>query len=271
MSGGQVIDGGTVSLKLMVCTHPLLLPQASRTIHVRRIALPLQGALESLSTKVMLATALHVAVAVATPVMLVVGATVHSSVMSSGQTMLGGTVSLKLMVCTHPLLLPQASWADQVRRIVALPVQLVLDSLSTKLMFVTALHVSVAVATPVMFVVGETVHSSVISAGQTIAGGTVSLKLMVCTQPLLFPQESWADQVRRIIPLPAQFVVDSLSTKLMFVTALHVSVAVATPVMFVVGETVHSNVISAGQTIVGGTVSLKLMVCTQPLLFPQES
>src|SRR5438128_9764515 len=99
--------------------------------------------------------------------------------------MTGGTVSLHPRLSTHPLLLPQESWADQVRRIIPLPVQLVVASLSTKLMFVIALHVSVAVATPVMSVVGETVHSSVMSAGQTMTGGTVSLKLMVCTQPLL--------------------------------------------------------------------------------------
>src|SRR6266478_6304953 len=141
--------------------------------------------------------------------------------------MTGGTVSLKLIVCTQPLLLPHASRADQVRRIIALPVQLVVAKASAKLMFVMALHVSVAVATPVRFVVGVSVHSIVMSAGQTTTGGTVSWKLIVCTQPLLLPQESRADQVRRIIPLPVQFVLENLSTKLMFVTALHVSVAVA--------------------------------------------
>src|SRR5258708_5759036 len=116
--------------------------------------------------------------------------------------MIGGTVSLKLIVCTQPLLLPQASRALQVRRIVALPVQLVLARTSTKLMLMTALHMSVAVATPVMFVVGATVHSSVIFVGQWITGGTVSLKLIVCTQALLLPQASRTDQVRRIIAFP---------------------------------------------------------------------
>src|SRR5207247_1056486 len=100
----------------------------------------------------------------------------------------------------------QASCADQVRKIIPLLVQLVLENLSTKLMFVTALHVSVAVATPVMSVVGEIVHSSVMSEGQSMTGGTVSLKLIVCTQPLLLPQASCADHVRRIIALPVQLV-----------------------------------------------------------------
>src|SRR6266700_1393287 len=127
-------------------------------------------------------------------------------------------------------------------------------------MLVTALHVSVAVAMPVRFVVGARVHSMVMSAGQTITGGTVSLKLMVCTQPLLLPQASRADQVRRMAALPVQLVVANTSAKLMFVMTLQVSVAVATPVRFVVGASVHSMVIFGGQTITGGTVSLKLMV-----------
>src|SRR6266436_6316395 len=113
-------------------------------------------------------------------------------------------------------------------------------------MFVMALHVSVAVATPVRFVVGASVHSMVMSGGQTIAGGTVSLKLMVCTHPLLLPQESRADQVRRIAALPVQLVVANLSAKLMLVMALHVSVAVATPVRLVVGASEHSMVMSDG-------------------------
>src|SRR5258707_2461701 len=115
----------------------------------------------------MLAMAVRVSRAVAPAVRLVVGARVHSRLMCGGQTMTGGTVSLKVIVCTQPLLLPQASRADHVRKIIPLPVQLVLANLSTKLMFVTALHVSIAIATPVRFVAGATVHSKVMSAGQT--------------------------------------------------------------------------------------------------------
>src|SRR4051812_33096882 len=110
--------------------------------------------------------------------MFVVGTTVHSRVMLVGQKIIGGVVLVNVMIWTHPLLLPQASRADQVRRIIALPVQLVVESLSTKLMFVTALQESMAVATPVKLVVGASVHSRVISAGQRIVDGTVSLKLI---------------------------------------------------------------------------------------------
>src|SRR5205814_4682449 len=118
------------------------------------------------------------------------------------------------------------SVAVQVRRMVPLPVQLVAPNASTKLMLVTPLHVSVAVATPVLFVAGGTVHSRVRFAGQVIFGGTVSWKSIFCTQVEVLPHPSVALQVRRIIPLPVQFVAPNASTKLMFVTPLHVSVAV---------------------------------------------
>src|SRR5256885_1800452 len=95
-----------------------------------------------------------------------------------------------------------------------LPVQLIGTATSSTLMIVTPLHVSVAVATPVLLVMGATVHlvvpntstnlilfindtataeiytlslhdvlpilhSRVIFAGQVMTGGTVSLKLIV--------------------------------------------------------------------------------------------
>src|SRR5438552_3930319 len=219
----------------------------------------------------MFVTPLHVSVAVAAPVLFVVAATVHSRVMFVGQTITGGTVSLKLIVCRHVEVLPQPSKAVQVRRMVPLPVQLVVPKASTKLMFVTPLHVSVAVAVPVLLVVAATVHSRVMFVGQTITGGTVSLKLIVCRHVEVLPQPSKAVQVRRMVPLPVQLVLPKASTKLMFVTPLQVSVAVAVPVLLVVAAMVHSKVMFVGQTITGGTVSLKLMVCRQVEMFPQPS
>src|SRR5258708_13563517 len=156
--------------------------------------------------------------------------------MFAGQTMTGGTVSLKLIVCKQVELFPQPSTAVQVRRIVPLPVQLVVPNASTKLMFVIPLQVSVALAVPVLLVVGNTVHSRVIFAGQTITGGTVSLKLIVCKQVELFPQPSNAVQVRRIVPLPLQLLVPKASKNLMFVIPLLASVTQAVPVMLVVGS-----------------------------------
>src|SRR5438477_11458124 len=114
-------------------------------------------------------------------------------------------------------------------------------------MFVTPLQVSVAVAAPVFFVVAATVHSRVMFVGQTITGGIVSLKLMVCRQVELFPQPSLAVHVRRIVPLPVQFVVPKASTKLMFVIFPYASVFLSAPVLLVVAATVHSRVMFVGQ------------------------
>src|SRR6266700_7186303 len=133
------MTGGTVSLKVMVCTQLAVFPQPSVAVHVRKIVpLPVQSLLTWASTKLMLAMPLHASVAVAKPVLFVVGATVHSRMELVGQVMIGGVVSLKVIVCRQRLRLPQASRALQVRRIAALPVQLVLPGTSTKLMFVTA-------------------------------------------------------------------------------------------------------------------------------------
>src|SRR5437764_2680977 len=76
------------------------------------------------------------------------------------------------------------------------------------------------------------------------------------------PQPSIAVQVRRIVPLRVQLVPPKASRKVILVTPLQVSVAVATPVLLVVAGTVHSRVLLVGKVIIGGTLSLKLIVCT---------
>src|SRR5436305_65673 len=141
----------------------------------------------------------------------------HSAVLFVEHVIVGGTVSLKVIVCTQLAALPQPSVAVQVRRIVPLRVQLVPPKVSRKVMLVTPLQVSVAVATPVMLVVAATVHSRVMLVGQVITGGTVSLKLIVCTQLAALPQPSIAVQVRRIVPLPVQLVLPKASRKVMLV------------------------------------------------------
>src|SRR5437899_10618588 len=114
-------------------------------------------------------------------------------------------------------------------------------------MFVTPPQVSVAVATPVLSVVGGTVHSRVMLVGQMMSGGTVSLKLIVCRQLALLPQPSVAVQVRRMVALPVQLAASKASVNVRLAIPLHASVAVADPVLLVVGDTVHSSTRSAGQ------------------------
>jgi hypothetical protein len=116
------------------------------------------------------------------------------------------------MVCTQLARLPQPSSAVQVRRIVLLPVQLVVVKASTKLRFVMPLQLSVAVAMPVLAVVGNTVHSKVMLFGQVMTGAVVSWNRIVCTQLARLPQPSIAVHVRRIVPLPVQFVASNAST-----------------------------------------------------------
>src|SRR5437667_3439620 len=95
------------------------------------------------------------------------------------QSNAGGVVSWKLIVCTQFVVLPQPSVAVQVRKIVALPVQLVLPGLSTKLSFFTPLHVSVADAVPALLVVAAVEHSKVMFGGQVSAGGVVSVTVTI--------------------------------------------------------------------------------------------
>src|SRR5206468_496423 len=114
---------------------------------------------------------------------------------------------------------------------------------------------------PVLLVVAATLHSRVMLAGQVIIGATVPLKSIICVQVLLFPQLSSAVHARVIDRLPVQFAGSSVSTKVIDLTPLHSSVALAVPVLFVVAATVHSSVISAGHVIIGATVSLKSINC----------
>src|SRR6266567_3402364 len=121
---------------------------------------------------------------------------------SGGQVIVGGVVSLTVIVCTQLALLPQSSVAVQVRATIVLPPQVLL-TLSLWLT-VTALHPSRAVATPVTIVVGRAGHSRVMFVGQVIVGGVVSRIVIVWTQSVLLPQASIAVQVREMTLLPPQ-------------------------------------------------------------------
>ena len=98
-----------------------------------------------------------------------------------------------------------ASMAVQVRAtILALPQLVVTTSLKR---MVTALHVSCALAMPVVFVLVSAGHSRIRSAGQVIIGLTVSRTVIICTQLALLLHASVAIQVRAITLPPLQLVV----------------------------------------------------------------
>jgi hypothetical protein len=85
-----------------------------------------------------------------------------------------------------------------------LPAQLPGVVLSLCVMLATPLQSSTAVAVPVSAGAVEAVQSTVLLAGQVIAGGCVSVTVMVCVQLLELPQLSVAVQVRMMTWLPAQ-------------------------------------------------------------------
>src|SRR6266699_6261359 len=205
--------------------------------------------------------------AVATPVALVLVLAGHSSTRLGGQLIVGGVVSCTVMVWTQLLLLPHWSVAVQVRVITLVPPQLLLTE-SLKLIR-TEPQPSVAVATPVALVVVGAGHSSVRLGGAVMAGGVVSLTVMVWTALRLLPHWSVAVQVREMtLALPQLLLTESL--KLML-TDPQLSWAVATPVTLVLVLAGHSSSTLLGAVMVGGVVSRTVIVWTQLVLLPHWS
>ena len=120
---------------------------------------------------------------------------------------------------------------------------------------------SEAVAAPVTFVAVTAGYSSVMFVGQLIIGAVVSRTMIVCVQPELLPQRSVAVQRRAMVwLLPQPFV--TKSTKVTE-TDPAASVAVATPVAFVVVIAGHSSVKFVGQVMTGAVVSCTVIVWVQ--------
>src|ERR1051325_2323579 len=147
--------------------------------------------------------------------------------------MTGGVVSMNVMVWLQEALLVQSSVAVQVRRKMRTAGQVAGSSLSTKVMVTLVSQVSLAVGLPKTGTEPVT-HSFVRSGSHAMTGGVVSMNVMVCTQLALLPQPSVAVQVRRMVALPVQLVPSKASLKTRLVMPLHVSVALATPVLLVV-------------------------------------
>src|SRR5438477_10225775 len=101
------------------------------------------------------------------PVLLVLVSAGQSRTTSAGRVRTGLVLLRTVMVWTQLRLLPPSSIAVHVRAMTLAPAQLLLTE-SLKLI-VTSPHPSVAVATPVTFVVGNVGHSSVAFVGQMIA------------------------------------------------------------------------------------------------------
>jgi hypothetical protein len=125
-------------------------------------------------------------------------------VTSSGQSMVGGVVSVTVIVCVQLEELPQLSVAVQVRVITESPAHMPGAIESLWPMLATPLQSSVAEAEPVLLGSVESPHSTRKFAGQPMLGPVVSVTVIVCMQLEELPQLSVAVQVRVITKLPAQ-------------------------------------------------------------------
>src|SRR6185503_9859907 len=123
----------------------------------------------------------------------------QSTVLSTGQVMLGPWVSLMVMICTQVLLLLQLSVAVQVRAMLVQPPPAPGVITSLEVILLIPLQSSVAVAIPVSAGRIEALQSTVLSVGQVMLGPWVSVTVMVCTQVLLLFQLSVAVQVRAML------------------------------------------------------------------------
>src|SRR5215472_5010969 len=117
----------------------------------------------------------------------------------------------------------------------------------------TALHVSCAVASPVLLAFVLAGHSSVTFGGSVSVGGVISRTVIVCTALVLLPHVSVAVQVRAITRVPPQLLVTE-SAKLT-ITLPQSSTAVAAPVTLVEVLAGQSSTLSAGMVRIGATVS----------------
>ena len=105
--------------------------------------------------------------------------------------MLGGVISLTVIVLLQVEVLPQASVARQVR--VKTVGQVPADTVPTTVTAGLASQASVAVAVPHTGVAGQSI---VVATGQVITGAVISRTVMVLLQVEVLPQASVARQVR---------------------------------------------------------------------------
>src|SRR2546428_745696 len=196
-------------------------------------------------------------------------------VLARGLPMVGGVVSLTVMVWAWLALLPQASVTVQMR-VITLTTWLEQAPLVSLSLCVTVplLQVSVPVGAPVAGGLVALGHSAVASAGKfTKLGAVVSLSVMVWAWLALLPQASVTVQVR-VMTLTTwleQAPLVSLSLCVTF-ALLQVSVPVGAPVAAGLVSPGHSTVASAGKfTKLGAVVSLSVMVWAWLALLPQAS
>src|SRR5438876_1933628 len=115
-------------------------------------------------------------------------------------------------------------------------------------------------------------QATVTAAGQLIAGGRLSLTVIVCVQVWLLPQASVARQVRVRVNWLTQLLALMLSpTKLITGVPPQLSLAVTLAVSGAGSALSLHDALPIYWVITGGVVSLTVIVCVQVWLLPQAS
>src|SRR6266446_10455884 len=191
------------------------------------------------------------------------------SVRLVGQVMFGGLVSLTVIVCVQVALLPHWSVARYVRLTTNCPGQLLELIESPCQLTVTAPPQLSLVVT--LFVSGAgtwLAQLTVRLVGQVMFGGLVSLTVMVCMQVALLPHWSVARYVRLMTNCPAQLLELIESPCQVTVTGPPQASLVVTLLVFGGTCVAQLAVRLVGQVMLGGLVSLIVMVWIQEALLP---
>jgi hypothetical protein len=197
---GQVISGAALSSTKMTWIQVVELPHSSSAIQVL-LSVNSCGHVPGklISEKVIVGVRSQLSVAVAVPV---AGGNVlseHEMVRFGGQVNSGPALSSTKMTCTQEAELPQSSAANQVLLIVYSCGQPPATVTSEEVIVGVPSQLSVAVAVPVFAGNVLSVQSTVMFAGQVIAGPASSVTSMTWVQEAEFPQSSVAVHVLLIV------------------------------------------------------------------------
>src|SRR5436309_1080361 len=197
----------------------------------------------------------------------------HGTFTGAGQVMIGGVVSLTVIVWVQVALLPHTSVALYVRVMVNWLKQLLaLITSLTQLTVTVPAQLSLAVTRLVLGAGTSRAHGTFTGAGQVMIGGVVSLTVIAWVQVALLPHTSVALYVRVMVNWLKQLLVLITSlTQLTVTVPAQLSLAVTRLVLGAGTSAAHCTFTGAGQVIVGAVVSLTEMVWVQVALLVEAS
>src|SRR4026207_1870390 len=272
-AAGHVIVGGVTSTVLViVCTQVALLPHASVALYVLKIVSVQPDVLVWSPTCVITIGPVQLSVAVITVMSGAGTGPLHTMVGAAGHVITGGVTSTVLViVCTQVALLPHASVALYVLKIVSVQPDVLVWS-PTCVITIGPVQLSVAVTNVTSGGGTGPLHTMVGAAGHVIVGGVTSTVLViVCTQVALLPHASVALYVLKIVSVQPDVLVWS-PTCVITIGPVQLSVAVITVMSGAGTGPLHTMVGAAGHVIVGGVTSTVLViVCTHVALLPHAS